>query len=57
MPARPDVSHRAKDGSKGVGLLPRQAKQASCKMLHARSVLFVERIDHSVMAIVGCLQY
>ena len=57
MPARPDVSRCAKGWSKGVGLLPRQAKQASCKMLHARSVLFVERIDHSVIAIVGCLQY
>ena len=57
VPARPNVSSRAKNGTKGVGLLPGQAKQASRKMLHARSVLFVERIDHSVVAIVGCLQY
>jgi hypothetical protein len=57
VPARPDVSSCARNGTRGVGPLPRQAKQASCKMLHARSVLFVERIDHSVIAIIVCLQY
>ena len=54
VPTRPDVSSC---GTKGVGLLPGQAKQTSCKMPHARSVLAVERIYHVVIAIVGCLQY
>jgi hypothetical protein len=56
VPTRPDVSSCVRNGTKGVGLLPRQVKQASCKMPHARSVLFVERIDHLVIAMVGCLQ-